>query len=177
MPIFFYKFSKNFVTTAKLQFFWISGIFPTCLGCFLLANTADQNHVDLQRFTKPYFCGTQSLKRMCLWSRLRQDLNRLHSTQLQRRGCNTSNLRDWDPKYGKSWNQDQISGLHHYVICSGETNILCSKCNVHLCLCQRWSLKTHFCESQSQWFQVSAQSGKLQVSRLWILQRNSVAKF
>jgi len=50
MPIFFYKFSKNIVTTLKLQVFWISGIFPTCFSCFLSANTADKKHVDLQKF-------------------------------------------------------------------------------------------------------------------------------
>jgi len=49
MPIFFYKFSKNIVVTTKLQFFRISGIFLTCFGCFLPANTADQKHVDLQK--------------------------------------------------------------------------------------------------------------------------------
>jgi len=50
MPIFFYKFSKNIVATTKLQFFRISRIFLTCFGCFLSANTADQKHVDLQKF-------------------------------------------------------------------------------------------------------------------------------
>jgi len=50
MPILFYKYSKNIVATTKLQFFQISGIFPTCFGCFLSANTADKKHVDLQKF-------------------------------------------------------------------------------------------------------------------------------
>jgi len=49
-----------------------------------------------------------------------------------------------------------------------ETNILCSKCNVHLCVNQWWSLKTHIWESRS-W--------RLQVMRLWMLQRNSLVKF
>jgi len=50
MLIFFYKLKKNIVTTTKLQFFRISGIFLTCFGCFLFANTAEQKHVDLQKF-------------------------------------------------------------------------------------------------------------------------------
>jgi len=57
---------------------------------------------------------------------------------------------------------------HHCLTCSGETNILCSKCNVHLCLNQWRSLETHFCEARSR---------RLQVSRLWILQRNRLVKF
>jgi len=42
--------SKNIVATTKLQFFRISGIFPTCFGCFLSASTADQKHIHLQKF-------------------------------------------------------------------------------------------------------------------------------
>jgi len=80
----------------------------------------------------------------------------------------TSNLRDWDSKNGKSRDQDHISRLHHCLTCSGETNIPCSKCNVHLYLNQWWSLETHICESWSR---------RLQVSRLWMLQRNSLVKF
>ena len=76
-----------------------------------------------------------------------------------------SNLRD--SKTGKSRDQDHISRLHHCLTCSGETNVLCSKCNVHLCLNQWWSLETHICESLSR---------RLQVSRLWTLQRNSLVK-
>jgi len=80
----------------------------------------------------------------------------------------TSNIRDWDSKNGKSRDQDHISRLHHCLTCSGETNIPCSKCNVHLYLKQWWSLETHICESWSR---------RLQVSRLWMLQRNSLVKF
>ena len=80
----------------------------------------------------------------------------------------TTNLRDWDSKNGKSWDQDHISRLYHGLTCSGETNILCSKCKVHLRLNQWWSLETHICESRSR---------RLQVSRLWMLQRNSFVKF
>jgi len=40
-------FSKNFpkyvITTSKLKLFPISGIFPTCFGCVLSANTADKS--------------------------------------------------------------------------------------------------------------------------------------
>jgi len=39
----------------KLQFFRISDIFLTCFGCFLSANTADQNTLIYKSFTKPYF--------------------------------------------------------------------------------------------------------------------------
>ena len=70
----------------------------------------------------------------------------------------TSNLRDWDSKNGKSRDQEQISRLHHCLTRSRETSILCSTCNVHLCLNQWWSLETHFCESWSWRFQVSSQS-------------------
>jgi len=68
---------------------------------------------------------------------------------------------------------------HHCPTCSGEINILCSKCNVHLCLNQWWSLETHFCEAWSRRFKVSSQSQsqRLQVSRLCILQRNRLVKF
>jgi len=66
---------------------------------------------------------------------------------------------------------------HHCLTCSGETNILCSKCNVHLYLNQWWSLETHFSETRSRRFQVLSQSRRLQVSRLWILQRNRLVKF
>jgi len=65
----------------------------------------------------------------------------------------------------------------HWLTCSGETNFLYSKCNVHLCLNQWRSLETHFCEVWSRGFQVSSQSRRLQVSRLWILQRNRLVKF
>ena len=82
----------------------------------------------------------------------------------------TSNLRHWDSKNGKSLDQDHISRLHHGLTCNGETNILCSKYKVHLCLNQWWSLETHICESRSR-------SRRLQVSRLWMLQRNSFVKF
>jgi len=87
----------------------------------------------------------------------------------------TSNFQDEDSKNGKF--RDQISRLHHCLTCSGETNILCSKCNVHLCLNQWWSLETHFCKSRSPRFQVSSQSWRLSVLRLWILQRNSLVNF
>jgi len=80
----------------------------------------------------------------------------------------TSNLRDCDSKNGISRDQDHISRLQHCLRCSGETNILSSKCNVHLCLNQWWSLETYFCESRSR---------RLRVSRLWMLQRNSLVKF
>ena len=148
MPISFYKYSKNIVTSTKLQFFRISGIFPTCFGCFLSANTADQKHVDLQKFHLAIF--------------LQYSKPQVHVLVIETK---TSKFRDWDSTNGKSWDQDQISRLHHWQTCSGETNILCSKCNVHLCLNQWWSLETHFCESRSR---------RLQVSRLWALQRNSV---
>jgi len=35
-------------------------------------------------------------------------------------------------------------------------------------------LETHFCESRSRRFHVSSRSWRLQVSRLWISQRNDV---
>ena len=44
----------------KLQFFRISGILLTCFGCFLSANTADQKHVDLQKFYSATFLQTKT---------------------------------------------------------------------------------------------------------------------
>jgi len=43
-------FLKNIITTSKLNFFWISGIFPTCFDHFSPANTVDKRHVELQKF-------------------------------------------------------------------------------------------------------------------------------
>jgi len=39
------KFFKN-VITSELNFFQISGTFPTCFGCFLPANTANKNSLN-----------------------------------------------------------------------------------------------------------------------------------
>jgi len=140
MPIFFYKFPKNIVATTKLQFFRISGVYLTCVGCFLSTNTADQKHVDLPNFTKPYFC------------RPRQDLK---PSRLR--------LEKWEVSRPRPHLETPS-----LPPCSEETNILCSKSNVHLCLNQWWSLETHICESWSR---------RLQVSILWMLQRNSLIKF
>ena len=157
MPIFFYKFSKNIVATTKLQFFQISGIFPTCLGYFLSANT---NRPKTRWFTK------------VLLSLIFAVLKASNECACHRDQDKTSNLRDWDSKNGKSRGQEQISRLHHCLTRSRETSILCSTCNVHRCLNQWRSLETHFCESWSWRFQVSSQSRRLQISRLWILQFN-----
>jgi len=141
MLIFFYIFSKNIFATTKLQFFRISGIFSYLLLLFLICK---YSRPKTRWFTK------------VLLSHIFADQDK------------TSNLRDWDSKNEKSRDQDHISRLHHCLTCSGETNILCSKCSVHLCLNQWWSLETHICES---WFR------RLQVSRLWMLQKNSLVKF
>ena len=140
MPIFFYKFSKNIVATTKLQFFQISGIFPTCLGYFLSANT---NRPKTRWFTK------------VLLSLIFAVLKASNECACHRDQDKTSNLRDWDSKNGKSRGQEQISRLHHCLTRSRETSILCSTCNVHRCLNQWRSLETHFCESRSRRFQVS----------------------
>jgi len=42
---------KNVITTWKLKYFRISGILPTCFGCFIAADTADKKHVELQKFS------------------------------------------------------------------------------------------------------------------------------
>jgi len=161
MPILFYKYSKNIVATTKLQFFQISGIFPTCFGCFLSANTADKKHVDLQKF---YYA--------ILLQYSKPQANVLVIETRTRPQAFETDSKNW-----KSWNRDQISRLHHCITCSGEANIICSKCNAHLCLNQWWSLETHFCKCRSRRFQVSFLSRMLQISRLRISQRNSLAKF
>ena len=62
---------ENIVTTTKLQFFRISGIFPTCFVC-LSTNTTEKNTLIYKSFTKPYRCSDQRLMRIFLW--LRRDL-------------------------------------------------------------------------------------------------------
>jgi len=59
---FFYNFSKNAIITSNEEFFRFFGIFPTCIGCFLPADTADKNMFNYRSFPKPYCCSIQSLK-------------------------------------------------------------------------------------------------------------------
>ena len=122
------------------NFFEFLAFFLPALVVSYLQIQQTKNTLIYKSVTKAYFC------------RPRQDLK-------------PSRLR---LENGKSRDQDHISRLHHCLTCSGENNILCSKCNVHLCLNQWWSLETHISESWSR---------RLQVSRLWMLQRNSLVKF
>ena len=85
------KFKKNVVITSDLNFFQISGIFPTCFGCFLPTNRTNKNSLNYRNFDKPFLCNIQSLE--------------------------TWNLRDRD----ETWNhrdqdrdsQKWVSRLHH----------------------------------------------------------------
>jgi len=78
----------------------------------------------------------------------------------------TSNLRDWDSENGKTRDQDQVSSLHHCLTCSGETNILCSKCNIHLCLNQWWSLGSDT-KSRDSFLRVSVPKA-LNIAKKWL---------
>ena len=48
----FAEFFFNDVITSELNFVQISGIFPTCLRCFLLANTTNKIFLDDRNVTK-----------------------------------------------------------------------------------------------------------------------------
>jgi len=61
----------------NLQLFLISGIFPTCFGCFLsdLQMQQTKNMLIYKSFTKPYWCSTKaSSKCTCDCTGPRQDL-------------------------------------------------------------------------------------------------------
>jgi len=64
------KFLKNVINSDF--FLQISGIFPTCFGCFLPTNTTNKKSLNYTNFYKPFLCNMQSLE--------------------------TWNLRDWDLK-------------------------------------------------------------------------------
>jgi len=49
------KLKKNVVITSDLNFFQISGIFPTCFGCFLPTNTTNKNLWIIQIFINHFF--------------------------------------------------------------------------------------------------------------------------
>jgi len=46
---------------SDLNFFQNSGIFPTCFGCFLPANTTNKKSLNYRNFNKPFLCNIQSL--------------------------------------------------------------------------------------------------------------------
>jgi len=58
----FAEIKKNIVITSDLIFFQISGIFPTCFGCFLPANTTNKKSLNYRNFNKPFHCNIQSLE-------------------------------------------------------------------------------------------------------------------
>jgi len=127
MPIFFYKFSKNIVATTKLQFFRNLAVFLPALVVSYLQIQQTKHTLIYKSFTKPYCCSTQNLKRMYLWPRQDVKPSRLR-------------LEKWE--VSKPRPNLETPSLPNM---SGETNILCSKCNVYLFLNQWWSLQTHFC--------------------------------
>ena len=45
-----------------LECFQISGIFPTCYGCFLAANTTNKKYLNYRNFNQPFLCNIQSLE-------------------------------------------------------------------------------------------------------------------
>jgi len=53
---------ENVVITYGLIFFQISGIFPTCFGCILSANTTNKNSLNYRNFNKPFLCNVLSLE-------------------------------------------------------------------------------------------------------------------
>jgi len=55
-------FLKDVVITSESNFFHISGIFPTCFGCFLPANTTNKTSLNYRNFNKPFLCKIQSLE-------------------------------------------------------------------------------------------------------------------
>ena len=46
-------FLKNVIITSDLKFFQISGIFPSCFGCFLPANTTNKKSLNYRNFNQP----------------------------------------------------------------------------------------------------------------------------
>ena len=144
------NFQKMLSQLRSCNFFEFLAFFLPALVFSYLQIQQTKNTFIYKSFTKPYFCSAQSLKQMYLWSRPRQDLK---ETETRKLGSLETKTKHRD---------------HHCLTCSGETNILYSKCNAHLCLNQRWSLDTHFCKAWSRRFQVS---------KLWILQRNRLEKF
>jgi len=62
-------FLNDFIASAKLIFFQISGIFSTCFGCFLPANTANKKSLNYRNFTLPVFGNIQGLETCILWNR------------------------------------------------------------------------------------------------------------
>ena len=55
------KFFKYTVITSKLNFFLISGIFPTCFGCYLAANITNKKSLNYWNCPLPVLCSIQSL--------------------------------------------------------------------------------------------------------------------
>ena len=53
-------FQKNVGITSKLNFFQICGIFLTCFGCFLPANTTNKKWLYYRNFTLPVLCNNQT---------------------------------------------------------------------------------------------------------------------
>jgi len=51
------------------EFFQISGIFPTCNGCFSPANTTNKKLLKYKNFNKPFLCNIQSLETCSLRDR------------------------------------------------------------------------------------------------------------
>jgi len=74
-------FQKCVAMTSDLNFFQISGIFPSCFGCFLPERTTNKKSLNYWNFNKPFLCNIQSLK---IWNLRDQDRDE------------TWNLRDWD---------------------------------------------------------------------------------
>ena len=58
----FCRIKKNVIITSDLNFFQISGIFPKCFDCFLVANTTNKKSLNYRSFNKPFLCNIQSLE-------------------------------------------------------------------------------------------------------------------
>jgi len=70
----FAEIEKNVVITSDLNFLQISGIFPTCFGCFLPTYTPNKKSLNYINFNKPSLCNIQSLDTWNLRDRNSQKL-------------------------------------------------------------------------------------------------------
>ena len=87
-------FQENVVITSKLNFFQISGIFPTCIWLFLACKVQIRQtrySLNYGSFTKPFLCDIESLKAV----------------------TDICSLPDWDETWNHRDSQKWVSRLYH----------------------------------------------------------------
>jgi len=97
-----WNFLQNFVITSDFNFFQISGIFPTCFGCFLPANTTNKKSLNHRNFNKRFLCNIQSLE---TWNLRDQDSHKWVSRRVSRFGLGLHH-----------WSRDSITGQYNCAI-------------------------------------------------------------